>query len=317
MKDLGVIDQIVGCKVCVDRDLDCITLHQAQYMKEIIQKFLPVDDTITHSVPADPTGHLVNDQCAQSDDDHMFMRDIPYRQAVGSLLWLALCSRPDISYTVGQVAKFNANPGPDHWKAVLRIFRYLKFTGPMGIVYRYSVSHVDNQLVMFRSANDLGGLGNPVLSGYSDANFARDIDTRRSTSGFIFMLAGAPISWQSRAQATVALSSTEAEYIALAGAAQEAIWFLQVLREFKFAITAPVLIYEDNQSAIKLVENPVFHKKSKHVDIKYHFVRELVENRTLEIQYVSTVENVADIFTKPLSFKEFTTLRAAFLSYVT
>ena len=88
------------------------------------------------------------------------------------------------------------------------------------------------------------------------------------------------------------------------GAAQEAIWFLQVLREFKFAITAPVLIYEDNQSAIKLVENPVFHKKSKHVDIKYHFVRELVENRTLEIQYVSTVENVADIFTKPLSFKE-------------
>ena len=317
MKDLGVIDEILGCKVCVDSDLDCITLHQAQYMKEIITKFLPSDDLITHSVPADPTGHLIHDQCAKSDEDHVFMRDIPYRQAVGSLLWLALCSRPDISYAVGQVAKFNSNPGPDHWKAVLRIFRYLKFTGPMGIVYKYSVTNVDNQLVMFRSANDLGGLGNPVLSGYSDANFARDIDTRRSTSGFIFMLAGAPISWQSRAQATVALSSTEAEYIALAGAAQEAIWFLQVLREFKFAITAPVLIYEDNQSTIKLVENPVFHKKSKHVDIKYHFVRELVENRTLAIQYASTIEIVADIFTKPLSFKEFTTLRATFLSYVT
>ena len=317
IKDLGVIDEILGCKVSVDKNLDCITIQQAQYMKEILKKFLPEDDTITHSVPADPIGHLINAQCAPSDEDSAFMRDIPYRQAVGSLLWLALCTRPDISYAVGQVAKFNANPGPDHWKAVLRIFRYLKFTGPMGIVYRYSVSSVDNQLVMFRSPHALKVLGNPVLSGYSDANFARDIDTRRSTSGFIFMLAGAPISWQSRAQATVALSSTEAEYIALAGAAQEAIWFLQVLREFTFAITAPVLIYEDNQSTIKLVQNPVFHKKSKHVDIKYHFARELVENRTLAVQYVSTVENVADIFTKPLAFKEFTTLRAAFLSFVT
>ena len=316
MKDLGVIDEILGCKVCVDRDLDSITIHQAQYMKEILKRFLP-DDNVTHLAPADPTGHLVNDQCAKSDEDREFMRDIPYRQAVGSLLWLALCTQPDISYAVGQVAKFNANPGPDQWKTVLRIFRYLKFTGPMGTVYRYSMSNVDNQLVMvmFRSANDLGGLGNPVLSGYSDANFARDIDTRRSTSGFIFMLAGAPISWQSRAQATVALSSTEAEYIALAGAAQEAVCFLQVLREFKFAITAKK--YEDNQSTIKLVENPVLHQKSKDVDIKYHFVRELVENRVLEVQHVSTVENIADLFTKPLSFKEFTTLRAAFLSYVT
>ena len=175
MKDLGVIDEILGCKVCVDRDLDCITIHQTQYMKEIIQKFLPTDDTITHSVPADPSGHLVNSQCATSTEDHEFMRDIPYRQAVGSLLWLALCTRPDISYAVGQVAKFNANPGPDHWKAVLRIFRYLKFTGPMGLVYKYSDSSVDNQLVMFRSSNTSIKLGNPILFGYSDANFARDI----------------------------------------------------------------------------------------------------------------------------------------------
>ena len=316
MKDLGVVDEILGCKVCVDRDLDCITIQQAQYTKEIIKKFLPADDTITYSVPADPALHLVQSQCATSPADRMFMHDVPYRQAVGSLLWLALGTRPDISYAVGQVAKFNANPGPVHWNAVLRIFRYLKFTGPMGIVYKYSMSNVDNQLVMFRSANDLGGLGNPILSGYSDANFARDVDTRRSTSGFIFMLAGAAISWQSRAQATVALSSTEAEYIALAGAAQEAIWLLQVLREFKFMITAPVLIYEDNQSTIKLVDNPVFHKRSKHVDIKYHFIRELVENRTLQIQYVSTKDNIADIFTKPLSFSSFTALRAEFLSFV-
>ena len=125
---------------------------------------------------------------------------------------------------------------------------------------------------MFRSANDLGVLGNPILSGYSDPNYASDVDTRRSTSGSIFMLAGAPISWQRRAQATAALSSTEADYIALAGAVQEAIWFLQALREFKAMITAPVLIYEDNQSTIKFVENLVFHKRSKHVDIKYHFI---------------------------------------------
>ena len=148
-----------------------------------------------------------------------------------------------------------------------------------------------------------------------DANYSRDIDTRRSTSGFIFMLAGAPVSWQSRAQATVALSSTEAEYIAFAGAAQEAVWLLQVLREFKFGMVSPI-IYEDNQSTIKLVENPVFHKRSKHVDIKYHFVRELVENNTLAIQYVPTSDNIADIFTKPLVFSVFTRLRSAFLSFV-
>ena len=98
---------------------------------------------------------------------------------------------------------------------------------------------------------------------------------------------------QSRAQATVSLSSTETEYIALAGAAQEAIWLLQVLREFKFMITAPVLLYEDNQSMIKLVYHLVFHKRSKHVDIQYHFIRELVEIRTLQIQYVSTKDNIA------------------------
>ena len=316
MKDLGVIDEILGCKVVIDRDLDSITIQQAQYTKEIIAKFLPADDNIVSSVPADPNLHLVQSQCAQSEEEIQGMKDIPYRQAIGSLLWLALGTRPDISYAVGQVAKFNAHPGLIHWNAVLKIFRYLKYTGPMGITYRSLVDCVDTQMVMFKSANDLGTMGNPILSGYSDANYARDIDTRRSTSGFIFMLAGAPISWQSRAQATVALSSTEAEYIAFAGAAQEAVWLLQVLREFKFGMNSPVVVYEDNQSTIKLVENPVFHKRSKHVDIKYHFVRELVENKTLAIQYVPTVDNLADIFTKPLVFSVFTKLRAAFLSFV-
>ena len=316
MKDLGVIDEILGCKVVIDRDLDSITIQQAQYTKEIIAKFLPADDNIVSSVPADPNLHLVQSQCAQSEEEIQGMKDIPYRQAIGSLLWLALGTRPDISYAVGQVAKFNAHPGLIHWNAVLKIFRYLKYTGPMGITYRSLVDCVDTQMVMFKSSNDLGTMGNPILSGYSDANYARDIDTRRSTSGFIFMLAGAPISWQSCAQATVALSSTDSEYIAFAGAAQEAVWLLQVLREFKFGMNSPVVVYEDNQSTIKLVENPVFHKRSKHVDIKYHFVRELVENKTLAIQYVPTVDNLADIFTKPLVFSVFTKLRAAFLSFV-
>ena len=114
----------------------------------------------------------------------------------------------------------------------------------------------------------------------------------------------------------MALSSTEAEYIALAGAAQEAIWLLQVLREFRFTMSSPVVLYEDNQSTIKLVENPVFHKRSKHVDIKFHFVRELVEKKTLAIQYVSTAANIADIFTKPLVFAVFSKLRSVFLSFV-
>ena len=112
MKDLGAIDEILGCQVCADRDLDCITIQQTHYMKEIIKKFLSDDDAITHSVPADPTGHLVNDQCAKFDEDYMFMRDPTYRHAFGSLLWLALCTCPDISYAVGQVAKFNANHSP-------------------------------------------------------------------------------------------------------------------------------------------------------------------------------------------------------------
>jgi len=317
MKDLGVIDEILGCKVIINHELECVTIQQSQYTSEIISKFLQLDDHIISTIPADSSLILSESHCPTTDDELQQMKSIPYRQAVGSLLWLALGTRPDISYAVGQVAKFNANPGLVHWNAVLKIFRYLKHTGSMGIIYKYSADSHDRTLTVFQSHNDIGIRGNPILSGFSDANFARDTDSRRSTSGFIFMLAGAPISWQSRAQATVALSSTEAEYIALSAAAQEAIWLLQVLREFRFLITSPVVLYEDNQSTIKLVENPVFHKRSKHVDIKYHFVRELVENKTLDIQYVRTTENLADIFTKPLVFSLFNRLRSCFLSFVT
>ena len=166
-------------------------------------------------------------------------------------------TRSDITYAVSNVAKFCVNPFKQHWIAVERIMRYLKGTLSVGLLYR----------------ND----GSSDWVGYSDADWAGDTDDHKSTSGYMFQIIGAVISWRSKKQTCVALSTAEAEYMALASAAQEAIWMRQLLTDLRNPPREPTRIFEDNQSAICLANNPQFHRRATHIGIKYHFIREQLE----------------------------------------
>jgi hypothetical protein len=244
------------------------------------------NSTIT---PMEVSLKLSTNMSPKSEREHSEVENIPYQSAVGSLIHLVSATRPDIANAVGEVARFNSCYGTQHWLAVKRILRYLKGTQNVGICF----SKTDSLL----------------LVGYSDADWAGDIDRRRSTTGYIFSLSKGPISWKSQRQTTVALSSTEAEYMALTAATKEAIWMKKLVEYITGATYPAVEIKEDNQSTIKLVNNPVLHSRTKHIDIKYHFTRDSVKNGHIKINYCGTKDMIADILTKPLSGNIFQKLR--------
>lgn len=200
----------------------------------------------------------------------------------------ARATRPDIAHAVGVVSKFNSEPTEAHLTAVKRIFRYLK--GTLDLVLQYEATGRD-------------------LMGYSDADWASDLDNRHSTSGNVFVMSGGAISWLSQKQATVALSTAEAEYIALGSTTQEAIWLRQLLSDLKVDMHRPTELLEDNQGSIAMAKNPVGHKRTKNIDIRHHFIRECVQAGTISLLYCPTNEMVADIFTKSLPKRQFERLR--------
>lgn len=179
------------------------------------------------------------------------------------------------------LARFSQNPSQQHWNAVKRVFRYLAGTVNLGIHFR-------------SNANE------PFLLGYSDSDFAGDIDQRKSTSGYLFILGGGPISWKSQRQRTVTLSTTEAEYAALTEAVRESNSIRQLLTELGVAISQPIPILEDNISTISLANNHANHKRSKHIDLRNHYCREQATLGNITIRYVSTDKQAADCLTKPL-----------------
>jgi len=212
-----------------------------------------------------------------------------YRSIVGSLRYL-VNSRPDLAYSVGYVSRFMEAPTAEHLVAVKRVLRYVAGTLQFGCCYRRKK---EAQLV-----------------GYSDSDLAGDIDTRKSTTGVVFFLGGNVITWQSQKQRVVALSSCEAEYIAVATAACQGVWLARLLAELKGEEAATISLKIDNQSAIALSRNPVFHDQSKHIDIKFHYIRECVEENRVQLQSIGTVEQLADICTKALGRERFCELRS-------
>ena len=170
-------------------------------------------------------------------------------------------------------------------------------------ILRYQKQTKDLNLTYVRNSPE-------AIVGYSDADWAGDVQDRRSTSGNVFLLGGGAITWSSRKQSSVALSTVEAEYMALSVATQEAIWLRHLQEELGVTNTGPTLIYEDNQGAISMAKNPVFHKRTKHVQIRYHFVREAVVQGTITLEYCRTDEMLADSFTKALARDQFEKLRA-------
>jgi hypothetical protein len=215
-----------------------------------------------------------------------------YRSQIGSLRYLCN-SRPDLGYPVGYLSRFMEAPRQEHLAAVKRVLRYVAGTLDWGLHYRPGQKN--------------GGA--PKLLGYSDSDLAGDVNDRKSTSGLIFFLAGGPVAWQSAKQKVVALSSCEAEYIAAAAAACEAVWLSRLLAELVGGVVLAPKLKVDNKSAIALMKNPVHHDRSKHIDVKFHFIRECYDRKLIDVDFVGTEHQLGDILTKALGRTRFQELR--------
>ena len=221
----------------------------------------------------------VNVKLVKNDSHRKRVNPTLYQSMIGSLLHAARATWPDIAHAIGIISKFNMEPTEAHLTAVKRIFRYLE--GTLDLVLQYKVT-------------------GESLIGYTDADWASDVDCHHSFTGNVFMLSGGAISWLSQKQATVALSTAETEYNTMGSATQESIWLRQLLSDLQFDIRSPTELWEDNQGSIAMAKNPVGHKRTKHIDIRHHFIREAVQTGTISLSNCPTKEMVADIFTKPL-----------------
>ena len=230
------------------------------------------------------------------------MKKKEYRALIGALLWVHRTCVPSIAYSVHHLSTFSNNPGYKHWKQALGILKYLKH-------------HVD--------CNDSGNAPPPLglrfssnkgLEGYVDASFADNYgdqhENRRSTTGWCFLSGGAAVSWRARRQTTIATSTAESEYIAAFEAAKEAIYLRRLMSELgQMKPTDTVTLNEDSQACIKIATNPCLAERTKHFDIKYHWLREKVKSKDVELKYISTHDQLADIFTKSLGERQHTKLR--------
>ena len=281
--DMGTLHHFLGMKITY-ADSGNIWIGQPTYVREVLKKF-GMDDSKPVATLVESGSKLVK----ATDDDELVDTKF-YQSAVGSLLYLSTKTRPDIAYAVENVARFSSKPSKIHWMAVKRIMRYLNETLDYGLLY-----HCTDD-----------------IAGFSDADWAGDHDDRKSTSGFVFMISGAVISWNSKKQTCVALSTAEAEYIALAKAAQESVWLQRLLSDMGEHLTNPMTIFEDNQSRTAMTKNPVSWKSEAHIDIKFHFIREQAIGKTAELKYCRSSEMIADMMTKGLCKVQFAKLRSMY-----
>jgi hypothetical protein len=261
MKDLGELQEIVGMKISRDWDAGTITISQQKYCQDLLAKF-DMSNAKPTRTPMDPGLRLSPTDIPTTSEDKQEASKFPYREIIGSCMYLMTCTRPDIAYAVGQLSRFNDCHSRQHHNAVKHLLRYLRGTTDKGITY--------------------GPISTEPL-GFSDASYGSDLILGRSITAYVFFMAGGPISWRSKTQSTVALSSAQAEYQALCAACQEAIHLRLLSSELDTSLSAstPITIFEDNTAAIAMSQNPVNHEKTMHIFVKYHFIRECVSNKCL------------------------------------
>ena len=283
MTDLGEAHWLLGVEIRQDCMKRTLSLSQGVYVQTLLSRFsLEKANTVTS--PMDPGVHLSKSQSPTVEEDKDDMVNVPYRELIGSLMYAAVATRPDIAHAITALSQFLENHGRAHWQAAQRVLKYLKGTADFGLTYGL--------------ADSVGmPAGKPV--GYTNVDFASQ-EHRHSVLGYAFLIHGGAVSWSSKMQAVIALSSTEAEYIASTHAAKEAKWLAMLLSEIGADSPRPFPILADNQSAIALTKDNAFHSRTKHIDIPYHYVREAVEKGNLRLNYVQTDSNLANIFTKPL-----------------
>ncbi|XP_048431488.1 uncharacterized mitochondrial protein AtMg00810-like [Pyrus x bretschneideri] len=269
LKDLGRLSYFLGLQISYQSNGD-IFVNQSKYINDLLHK-AGMDSCKPSATPCKPHDSLLLTE-GMSLTNPTF-----YRSIVGSLQYLTF-TRPDIAFAVNSVCQFMKAPTDVHFGVVKRILRYLKGTMQYGIVYSAATK--------------------PSLKAFSNFDWAADLNTQRSVTGYLVFLGNNPISWQSKKQSSVSRSSTEAEYKALAHTATDLAWIRAVLKDLELFLPTPLVIHCDNLSAIALSANPVFHSQIKHLDTDYHFVREKVQQGDLEVSYTPTEDQSADILTK-------------------
>ncbi|XP_031285016.1 secreted RxLR effector protein 161-like [Pistacia vera] len=213
------------------------------------------------------------------------MDTVPYASVIGSIMYAMVSTRLDLSFAISLLSRFMYNPRSDNWTALKWVVRYINSSLSVGLKYYKRTTMLD-------------------LVGFIDSDFVGDKDTRKSTTAYYFTLGGNYISWKSQLQPTVALLSTEVEYIAIADVFREAIWLQGMLSKANL-FDGKVTIYSNSQSVILLSKNPIYHERTKHVDVRFHFVRDLVTQRVVELKKVTTEENPADMGTKVITLAKF------------
>ena len=237
------------------------------------------------------------------------LASMPYKSLIGSLLY-ACHTRPDVCYHVNMLAGYMANPGIKHWDAAIQVLEYLVSISNLCLNYD---GNLKNTLDVYHHLNKNPKSFIGTLHGYVDSDWGSDPDTMRSTTGYCMMLCGGAISWSSKKQPTVALSSTEAEFMAASSCVQDVLHIRMLLDELGFDIDAPTPIYEDNNGCIYMSKNQGKHKRAKHIDMRYHFIRDAVDAGVVILEYVKTSLQVADALTKSLGGKAFELCRNAML----
>jgi transposase InsO family protein len=279
MSDLGELHYCLGVEFQRQRTARTISMSQSKYIKEVLKRF-NMEECKAIGTPLDVNSKLEKLTDEQYETVKVEMEDVPYKAAVGSLMYAMVATRADLAFPMSVVSQHMAKSGPKHWTAIKRIMRYLQGT-------------LEAKLV-------LGGKS-LALVGFCDADWAGDVTDRRSTSGYVFMLGDGAISWNSKKQPTIALSTTEAEYMAISQSTREALWLRQLLSDVGLEQERSTPLMCDNQGAIALVKNPTHHSRSKHIDIQHHFIREKVESNVIEMRYIPTERMVADVLTKALA----------------
>jgi hypothetical protein len=259
-----------------------LALSQEKFIKETLEHY-EMSNSHPISTPALPNEHLIKLSSPEVNAKS-------YQHALGSLIYPMLGTQPNLGYTITALGCHAANPRPNHQHALEHVFRYLQATSDQQLIFEWST------------------LGGSTLFRYADMDWTSNVNDHKLTSGYMFKLAGAAVSWSSKKQTSVALSSTEAEYISRAHAAKEAIWLRQLLSELGLDTSSPTILHVNNQSAIVIAKNPEFHNRTKHIDVRYHFLRQVVKDETVELQYIPTREQVTNALTKglpPMSFNKF------------